>query len=171
VHGDAELLSGWAFAAERLSPIGRCCSGDEASFPLTPRETIDRVFRAADVTAFASSHTCLPHARAFTVDRRERLVINNGASGIPNFAGTTFGLVTRISADPAVAEGSLYGINLGGARFDALPVRFDQRAWVARFLGNWQPGTAGYDAYFNRIVSGPDFTLPDAIGGRVQRTS
>jgi hypothetical protein len=166
VHGDAELLSGWSFAAERLSPGARCCSGDEAT-ALTPRETIDRIFREADVTAFASSHTCLPHARDFEVDGRERLVMNNGSSGIPNFANATFGIVTRISADPAVPNESLYGIKVGGARFDALPVRFDQDAWIERFLGNWQPGTPGYDAYFGRLVNGPEFTLKDAVGGRV----
>jgi len=170
VHGDAEMLSGWSFAAERLSPTARCCSGDEARAEPTPRVAIERVFREAGVTAFASTHTCLPHARDFLVDGRDRLVVNNGSAGIPNFARTTFGLVTRISADPAVPSESLYGIAIGGARFDALPVRFEQAAWVERFLANWQPGTPGHDAYFHRIVSGPDFTLADAIGGRVSAT-
>jgi len=171
VHGDAELLSGWSFAAERLSPNRRCCSGDEATAELTPRARIEQVFREADVTAFASTHTCLAHARDFAVDGRNRLIMNNGSAGIPNFSGATFGLVTRISADPAVPRASLYGIRMGGARFDALPVRFDQSAWMKRFLGNWQPGTPGYDAYFDRLVKGPDFRLADAIGGRVERAS
>lgn len=168
VHGDAERLSGWAFAAERLSPIGRCCSGDEPTAALTPQETLERVFREADVTAFASTHTCLAHARDFTVDGRARLVINNGAAGLPNFANTSFGLVTRIAADPAVPKASLYGMRIGGARFDAIPVRFDQPAWIGRFLANWPPGSPACEAYFQRIVSGPDFDLADAIGGRVQ---
>lgn len=171
VHGDAELLSGWSFAAERLSPSGRSCSGDEATIELTPRETIDRIFREADVTAFACSHTCLPHARDFDVDGRDRLIINNGSSGIPNFASTGFGIVTRISSDAAVAPDSLYGITVGGARFDAIPVHFDTRAWIARFAANWSPGSPGYAAYFDRIVRGPAFELADAIGGRVQVTA
>jgi hypothetical protein len=170
VHGDAELLSGWSFAAERLSPIGRCCSGDEAGAELTPRATIDHAFREADVTAFASSHTCLAHARDFSVDGRERLIINNGAAGLANFAGESFGLLTRISSDRSVPKESLYGMTVGGARFDALPVRFDSTAWVRRFMRNWPPGTPAHDAYFNRIANGPDFTLADAIGGRVTRT-
>jgi hypothetical protein len=164
VHGDAEMLSGWSFAAERLSPVGKVCSGDDATPELTPRETLEGYFRDADVTAFASSHTCLAHARDFTVDGRQRLVINNGAAGLPNFAGSTFGLVTRISVDPAVPAESLYGISIGGVRYDALPVRFDQEAWVARFLANWPPGSPAYEAYFNRIVKGPDFEIGDANG-------
>lgn len=168
VHGDAELLSGWSFAAESLSPNGRSCSGDEATAELTPRETIDRIFRDAGVTAFASSHTCLPHARDFDVDGRSRLIMNNGASGIPNFTNTTFGIVTRISSDPAVPRESLYGITMGGARFDAMPVRFDSRKWLDRFLANWQPGSPGYEAYFNRLVGGPRFEVHDAVAGSVR---
>ena len=171
VHGDAELLSGWAFAAERLSPVGRCCSGDEPTAELTPRDTIDRIFRESGVTAFASSHTCLAHARDFEVDGRERLIINNGAAGIPNFSAATFGLVTRISSDPSVLRESLYGITVGRARFDAMPVRFDPSAWLRRFLANWQPGTAAHDAYLDRILHGPDFAITDAMGGRVARNA
>jgi hypothetical protein len=171
VHGDAEMLSGWAFAAERLSPIGKCCSGDEATAALTPRSTIDRFFRESGVTAFASTHTCLAHARDFEVDGKQRLIINNGAAGLPNFADTSFGLVTRISVDPAVPAESLYGLSLGGVRFDALPVRFDQPAWIGRFLANWAPGSPAFEAYFNRILSGPDFDLDDAVAGQVMRAS
>ncbi len=170
VHGDAEMLSGWAFAAERLSPIGKCCSGDEALAELTPRETIERFFRDSGMQAFACTHTCLAHARDYEVDGVERLIINNGAAGLPNFANTSFGLVTRISVDPTVPQESLYGIALGGVRFDALPVHYDQSAWIGRFLGNWPPGSPAYEAYFNRIVSGPDFDPCDARGGRVQAT-
>jgi len=171
VHGDAELLSGWSFAAESLSPNGRSCSGDEATAELTPRETIDRIFRDADVTAFASSHTCLPHARDYGVDGRPRLLMNNGSSGIPNFTGAPFGIVTRISSDPTVPADSLYGITVRGARFDAVPVRFDQRKWLGRFLANWQPGSPGYEAYYKRLVGGPAFELADAIGGLVARVA
>ena len=168
VHGDAEMLSGWAFAAERLSPIGKCCSGDEARADLTPRETIERYFREARVHAFACTHTCLAHARDFEVDGAQRLIINNGAAGLPNFANTSFGLITRISVDPLIPSESLYGIEIAGVRFDALPVHYDQSAWIARFVANWPPGSPAYEAYFKRIVGGPDFDRHDAMGGNVQ---
>jgi len=167
VHGDAEALSGWAFAAERLSPIGKCCSGDEAFAELTPMDTIVRYFREADVRAFASTHTCLAHARDFEVDGRERLIMNNGAAGLSNFANTSFGLITRISVDRKAPADSLYGIDLGGVRFDALPVRFDQPAWITKFLANWPPDSPAFTSYFDRIVNGPDFDPRDAVGGRV----
>ena len=65
---------------------------------------------------------------------------------------------------------SLYGIALGGLRFDAVPVHFDQTAWIGAFLANWAPGSPAYESYFDRIVSGPDFDLADAAGGRVALT-
>lgn len=167
VHGDAEMLSGWGFAAERLSPIGKCCSGDEAVAELTPAATIQRYFRESGMQAFASTHTCLAHACDFLVDGEDRLIINNGAAGLPNFANTGYGLVTRISVNPAVPENSLYGIRIGGVRYDAIPVHYNTEAWIGRFLGNWPPGSPAYEAYFNRIVAGPDFDLRNAIGGRV----
>jgi hypothetical protein len=170
VHGDAEMLSGWAFAAERLSPVGKCCSGDQATGTLTPIQTIERYFREAGVRAFACTHTCLPHARDFEVDGSARLIVNNGSAGMSNFAGTTFGLITRISVDPRVPAESLYGVSLGGLRFDALPVCFDHAAWIETFLANWAPGSPAYESYFDRIVSGPDFGPAEAVGGRVGLT-
>ena len=170
VHGDAEMLAGWAFAAERLSPIGKCCSGDEAVAELTPHALIKRYFLDAGVLAFASTHTCLAHAKDFSIAGQDRVIINNGAAGLPNFANTGYGMVTRISVDPKVAKNSLYGANLSGLRFDSLAVNYDTPAWLGRFLRGWPPGSPAYEAYFNRIVAGPDFDLSDAVAGQFTRT-
>ena len=169
VHGDAEALSGWAFAAERLSPVGKCCSGDAAAEALTPLATIEQFFREAQVRAFASTHTCLAHARDFEIDGARHVIINNGAAGMANFAGTSFGLVTRISVQPRVPATSLYGIQLEHVRFDALPVSYDHDAFMRSFLALWPPRSPAHHAYFQRIARGPDFAVSDAIGGSVQR--
>jgi hypothetical protein len=169
VHGDAEALSGWAFAAESLSDVGKCCSGDSAVAALTPLHTIERMFREARVRAFACTHTCLAHARDFQVDDTQHVIINNGAAGMSNFAGTSFGVITRISADLRVPANSLYGIQLANVRCDALPVHYDHDAWMHSFLQTWPPRSPAHHAYFQRIARGPDFQIADAIGGNVQR--
>ena len=92
VHGDAESLSGWSFAAECLSPVAASCSGDAPSGQLTSERVIEAFFREADVLAFASSHTCLPHARDFSVDGKKRLIINNSAAEMANFGGAIHGV-------------------------------------------------------------------------------
>ncbi len=167
VHGDAESLAGWAFAAERLGPTECSKAPAGGAVPSTSAAGIENLFRDANVCAFASTHTCLPIARDYAVDGVARLIINNGAAGMPNFSGTTYGLITRISVDRTVPRGSLYGIELAGVRFDALPVHYDQSAWVAAFLRNWPTGSPAHASYFDRIVQGPRFNVSDAIGGRV----
>ena len=53
VHGDADSLAGWRFAAAAL---------DDAN----NRQWIDQAFTAAAVDVFASTHTCLPALRRST---------------------------------------------------------------------------------------------------------
>jgi hypothetical protein len=121
------------------------------------------------VTVFASTHTGLPYAQDFLVAGRQRLMINNGAAGIGNFAGTTYGVLTRLSSDPEPPTDSLYGISLDGLRCDALPVRFNSDWWRARFVAQWPPGTPGYRSYFTRIMRGTPLRLEQAARGGVNR--
>jgi hypothetical protein len=171
VHGDAQSLSGWDFAAERLSPTGICCSGDNAGTEQTSLELIEHCFRQAGVDAFASTHTCLPHAHDYCVDGKARLIINNGSAGMPNFAGSDFGLITRISEDASVPAGSLYGIEINGVRFDAIPVQFNKGQFLECFNQNWPEGSPARIAYEDRLLRGPAFTLKDAVGGNVRTVS
>lgn len=153
VHGDAESLAGWNFAADRLAGIAPALHSYVAC-----------CFRDAGVTAFACTHTCFPYARVFHVDGASRIIVNNGAAGMANFTATTYGLITRISTDTHVPAHSLYGATIDRVRFDAVPVRFDHARWLGRFLANWPPNTPAHMSYFDRIVNGPRFSLRDAIG-------
>ena len=161
VHGDAESLAGWGFAYESMPALP-----DEHEAESGHRSSLDAItdiFHKAQVAAFASTHTCLPFLQDFSIEGRRRLVINNGAAGLPNFKGSAFGLVTRISSRPEVPADSLYGTTQGTVRFDALPVRYDAVAWQKRFLANWPAGSPAHEGYFERIVQGPDFSIEQAI--------
>jgi hypothetical protein len=76
---------------------------------------------------------------------------------MPNFKGTRFGLLTRISIRPPSTRTSLYGIETKGAFVDALPIRYDHERWMREFLRNWAPGSPGYDSYYARIANGPAY--------------
>jgi hypothetical protein len=155
LHGDPESLAGWRLALEAMEP------GDPAvrrqtgwrGRATTADELLDW-FGRAGVDVFASTHTGLPYAQAVPDGRHRRLVINNGAAGLPNFAGTTHGVITRLSSDPRPPADSLYGTGVGGLRGDALPVRFDHARWKERFLAQWPPGSPGHRSYFTRITRG-----------------
>ena len=110
VHGDPESLAGWRLALEAMEPgdpLVRHQVGWRGQ-PTTPAELLDW-FGRAEVSVLASTHTGLPYAQAVADGRRHRLVINNGAAGLPSFAGTTHGVVTRLSSETEPPPDSLYG--------------------------------------------------------------
>jgi len=143
VHGDAESLAGWRFAQHSLD--------EPSNLPW-----LDAVHATAEVDIFASSHTCLPVLREFALTRGTLVVINNGAAGMPNFTGTRFGLLTRISTRPSPITPA-YGIRRDGVHVDALPIRYDHERWTEAFLSDWPPGSPAHDSYYRRIVEGPGY--------------
>jgi hypothetical protein len=172
VHGDPGSLAGWRLALEAMEP------GDPEvrrqvgwhGRPTTPADVLDW-FRRADVDVFASTHTGLPYAQVLADGGRQRLVVNNGTAGLANFAGTTYGVITRLSSDPRPPADSLYGTSIGRLRCDALPVRFDPDAWTARFLAQWPPGSPGHRSYLTRITHGTHLQPRQAARDGVRLTA
>lgn len=142
VHGDATALAGWGFARERLDAPRH-------------RAWIESVFRESRVDVFAASHTCLPALRGFEVDGRACAVANNGAAGMPNFAGTRFGVVTRIGVRALGGAARLYGHEVAGVHVEALRVDYAHERWLERFAASWPPGSAAHASYHRRMVAGP----------------
>jgi hypothetical protein len=150
VHGDAESLAGWRFEVKALDA--------PEALPW-----LRSAFGAADVDLFASSHTCLPAMRHFELGKGRRgWVVNNGAAGMPNFAGDLAGLCTRIATTrspyPALSE-----VRIAGAHVALLPVHFDPLRWRTEFLAQWPPGSPAWLSYFKRITEGPAFTPAQAL--------
>jgi predicted phosphodiesterase len=146
VHGDAESLAGWQFSQEAL------------------RESPGRaqaLLAGAGIDVFACTHTCLPVMQEFATPRGTALVVNNGAAGMPNFSDTRFGLATRIAAEPSGE--ALYGMRLGAVVVEAVPVRYDPGAWLARFDRVWPEGSPASLSYRKRIASGPAYELDQAL--------
>jgi hypothetical protein len=172
VHGDPESLAGWSLALEAMEP-GDAAVREHTGWRGQPTAAgrVGEWLRRAEVTVLASTHTGLPYAQDFTVDGRQRLVINNGTAGLGNFAGTTHGVITRLSSDPAPPTDSLYGISLGGLRCDAVPVHFDPDGWRERFLARWPPDSPAHDAYFTRITSGTPLEVQQATRGNVRASA
>jgi len=147
LHGDADSLAGWSFGEEAI---------DAAQ--------VVRMFERARVRVFASSHTCLPVAQVFATAAGPSALINNGAAGMANFAATRFGVVTRISSRPAPpATGALYSTMVEGAHIDALPLHFDDRAWLLHFDQLWPAASPAAISYRGRIADGPSFSLRQAM--------
>jgi hypothetical protein len=150
VHGDAGALAGWRFAHDALD--------DPAN-----ADWLDEVRRASGIDVFASTHTCLAALRDLALPSSRLTVINNGAAGMPNFCGTTFGLISRIATQPSPHE-PLYGLRRDGVFIDALALRYDTAAFLARFLARWPAGSPAHASYYRRITDGPDYPIASARG-------
>ncbi len=146
VHGDCESLAGWSY--------------DESAME---HATVAAHFTAAQACIIASSHTCLPVAVKLDTAQGPCALFNNGAAGMPNFAGTAFGVITRIATTPAATPAALYGTVIDGVHIDALAVAYDQAQWHREFVANWPEGSAGHLSYHQRITSGPRYGLNRAM--------
>ena len=149
VHGDAESLAGWRFDVTALDDPAQHGWRQEA-------------FQRANVDVFASSHTCLPALRSFTVDGRERIIINNGAAGMPNFQDHPAGLITRISQNAPPFD-IVYGVTHSGVHISAVTVAYDTAEWNELFLRNWPQGSSAHQSYYGRIISGPNHQIAAAF--------
>ena len=146
VHGDAASLAGWGFAQDRLD--------DPAH-----RRWVESAFAQSRVDVFASTHTCLPAFRRFDGG----VVANNGAAGMPNFASSRFGLLTRIGMRSHAGPERLYGVEVAGVHVEALRIDYDHARWLERFEASWPAGSPAHASYHRRIVSGTRFTLAQAL--------
>lgn len=154
VHGDAWALAGWRFAHDSLH-------NDERE------PALSAVFEQAALDGFASTHTCLPALKLLDTPLGERFVVNNGAAGMPNFANTRYGVITRLAALPVprgLTAARLYGADVAGVYVDALAVRFDAAAWDDEFERLWPSNSPASVSYGHRIRNGPDFSVDDALG-------
>lgn len=150
VHGDAASLAGWRFAHDAL----------DDSENLT---WLTDVRAKSGIDVFASTHTCLAALRDFPLASGRVTVINNGAAGMANFAGSTFGLFTRIATHPSPHR-RLYGLERDGAFIDAIAADFDLPAFLSRFAKRWPHGSPAHTSYHQRIVAGPNYTIEQARG-------
>lgn len=145
VHGDADSLAGWGFDADVLA--------DPESLP-----RLNAALATAEVDVFASTHTCLPAIRRFD----SGWVANNGAAGMPNFAGDLAGLITRIGVTPS-PHPALGEFVVAGAHVALLRVPFDADQWRIEFLRQWPPGSPAWLSYFDRITRGPAYSPEQAL--------
>ena len=152
-HGDDQSLAGWSFAEDQL---GNTWDGGLAQ----------RMFDCG-INLFASSHTCLPVADTASHNGMPVAVINNGSAGMANFAGTRFGVVSRVAHRdaPPCPMPVLYEALVGDLHVSAIAVKFDMTPWLARFEGLWRPGSDASVSYLDRIKRGPGFEMEQAARG------
>ncbi len=150
VHGDAESLAGWGFSQEHLQETEQ-------------RQRVQAWLAAAQVDAFACSHTCLPVFQALPTKSGTGWVFNNGAAGMPNFSKDPAGLFTRIATTPLESAQLRFGVQHGGVHVDAVALAFDAKAFERQFLDTWPAGSDAHASYFQRIQQGPAYSAEQCV--------
>ena len=132
-HGDEHSLAGWNCSRAALAEPGR-------------QQQLDRWLTAKRISVLATSHTCT----AVALNLHHAALINNGAAGLPNFAGGRYGLLSRIAttAHPA----ALYRCQREGLFIEALPLNYAHDAFLADFDRQWPAGSAAAQSYRSRIL-------------------
>ncbi len=131
-HGDEQSLAGWSCSRESLSEPAR-------------QQQLDAWFTANRVHVLATSHTC----SAVALNLENGALINNGAAGLPNFAGGRYGLLSRIATTPHPA--ALYRCQRDGLFIEALPLNYEHDAFLADFDRQWPDDSPAALSYRSRI--------------------
>lgn len=172
LHGDPEHLAGWRLALEALEPGDReVRSWTGFRGPGTSRAQVRDWLRRGRVQVLACTHTGLPYLQGCVSDRAPAAVANNGSAALPSFSGLRAGVLTRVSADSFPPSDALYGMQLEGARCDALPVRYDIERREREFLASWPPGSAAHRTYARRLREGTPLRIPQAARGAQVRVA
>ncbi|HBX56869.1 hypothetical protein [Pseudomonas sp. UBA2684] len=132
-HGDEQSLAGWSCSRESLSQPER-------------QQRLDAWLHATDLRVLATSHTC----SAVALNLAHGALINNGAAGLPNFAGGRYGLLSRIATTPHAA--ALYRCQRDGLFIEALPLNYDHAAFLADFDRQWPAHSPAALSYRSRIL-------------------
>ena len=152
-HGDLLSLNGWSFSSQSIREV--------------KKEDFLNFFNLVNADVIVSSHTCLPvFCNAIHRNGEEKLLLNNGAAGMPNFRNKEFGIIIRISSTEFPDEKVLYRKRIKNYFFEAIKLEYANENFVKDFLSNWPFKSPGYKAYFDRIryldVEGEPFpTDPD----------
>jgi len=152
-HGDEQSIAGWQ------------CDRDALRYADRQQQLADWCARNR-ISVLATSHTCSPAALA----KEHWAVINNGAAGMPNFNNGCYGLATRIAAQPSLA--ALYRAQVGTLYIEAIPLNYDQSAFIADFDRQWPTDSPAALSYRKRITQGTrDQPLDALLGGFTQAST
>ena len=143
-HGDEKSMSGWGCSNENLKLVSR-------------KKELDNWFKENDIDILATTHTCL----AVVYDNGRNIVINNGAAGMANIKGETFGLFTRIAKNSH--KKAIYSEYRDGLYVELVKVDFNIEKFKLWFGKIWSDESPASISYKNRIINGTSLTIEDII--------
>ncbi len=152
LHGDPESLAGWGLAYEAFA------NGNETE--------LNDWFVRSDADMITCTHTCLPLLWSGEIGGRQRIVANNGSSGMGNLRSDSRGLIIRIARgndDGLSVAGIGQSTERGDVSVSLRSVAFDFQAWMNEFDSLWPVGSAASESYRNRLLTGTSLKNDDLV--------
>lgn len=182
LHGDEKSLAGWGNSKEnlqkkaRLDEIGKWA--DENSIDIVACthtcapvavafgkncKIIDENNREKRPDKISDNNSDKISDVVEDAKRDKTVLINNGASGMPNFINTNYGLLTRISETKS--SRAIYRYILGKVFIEAIPIEYDHDKFLKWFDEVWDKSSPASISYRDRIVHGGCDNLENCIRG------
>ncbi|MGX7112761.1 hypothetical protein [Gemella cuniculi] len=134
-HGDEKSMSGWE------------CSHDNLKNK-TRQNELDSWFVKNNVDILATTHTCLPAL----YNNGKNIVVNNGAAGMANLKGTTYGLITRIAKSQH--KEAIISEKIADIYVELVKIDFSIDDFLEWFEICWDENSPASISYKNRILNG-----------------
>ncbi|QCD53148.1 calcineurin phosphoesterase [Campylobacter sp. RM16192] len=132
-HGDEKSLNGWGFDHEVLKTKTR-------------QDEIFNWFQKTKFDIIATSHTC----KAAVLNFSNKVILNNGSAGMPNFSEFVSGLVTRIASTPN--EKALFRSKIGDVFAELILLKYNKKEFLRYFEELWSEDSAASISYKARIL-------------------
>lgn len=143
-HGDEKNMAGWK------------CSIDELAYKSRQEELLNWM-NDNNIDILATTHTCLPALLRLG----NKIIINNGAAGMANVKGETFGLISRIGDKPH--SQALISEKIDDIYVELVKVDFSLDRFLEWFDKVWPEGSAASVSYRSRIINGTDLEIQDIL--------
>lgn len=143
-HGDEKNMAGWK------------CSRDDLSYKKRQEELFNWM-NDNNIDILATSHTCLPALLRIN----NKIIINNGAAGMANVKGESFGLISRIGNKPH--SQAIISEKIDDVYVELVKVDFSLLDFLEWFDKVWPKGTAANVSYRSRITNGTDLEVDDIL--------
>lgn len=143
-HGDEKNMAGWQCSSENLKILER-------------QQELNLWLEHNRINIMATTHTCLPAVLEF----ENKVVINNGSSGMANTKEETYGLLTRIALDSHPK--AIVSKKVDNVYVELVKIDFNLLQFLEWFDKKWPEDSPASISYRNRITNGTSLEVNDIV--------
>lgn len=137
LHGDEKSIAGWDNSKEELIKKER-------------QDEIKKLCEIQNIDAILCTHTC----SQVIFDWDDKILVNNGATGMNSVKNMGYGLYTRVSKTSN--DNAIYSKKIKDVYVELVPLYYDNNDMINWFDSVWYKNSPASISYRDRIVNGVD---------------